>query len=121
MTQERQQARNDKDINFRELTEHILKLYLGASGEDAGVLELLDEDLSVIGTGKQEFFRNLQEFLPVFFAGEEHRAEVHFEWQNFTQYERRLDEDHVLVYGTALILGAFKSGYIGISMDTRKT
>ncbi len=119
MTQERQQARKDKDINFRELTEHILKLYLNASGEDAGVLELLDEDLSVIGTGKQEFFRNLQEFLPVFLAGEEHRAEVHFEWQNFTQYERRLDEDHVLVYGTALILGAFKSGYIGISMDTR--
>ena len=51
------------EVDFKELTEHILNSYLNScSEEDMAVLKLLDESMSVIGTGKQEFFRNLQEF-----------------------------------------------------------
>ncbi len=113
----------EKDLNnyFKELTEYILKSYLDASKENMQVVELLDEQMSVIGTGKQEFHHNLQEFLDVFANQLENREEVYFEWKNFDSNVQILDENHVLVYGTVVILGTFESGLVAINMDTRFT
>ncbi len=113
----------EKDLNiyFKELTEYVLKSYLDASEENMQVVELLDEHMSVIGTGKQEFYHNLQEFLGVFANQIQERDQVHFEWRNFNSNVQVLDEKHVLVYGTVIILGTFASGYVAINMDTRFT
>ncbi len=113
---------NTKDVNFKELTEHILKSYLDStSEEDLDILELLDESMSVIGTGKQEFYRNLQEFSKAFLFDVEQRENIQFKWKDFEIQEQKIDEDHVLVFGSVLILGKFKNGATCIRMDSRYT
>lgn len=47
----------DSHVNFKELTLHILQSYLDASNDNLELLSLLDESMSVIGTGKQEFLK----------------------------------------------------------------
>ncbi len=110
------------DVSFRELTEYILNSYLDAtSEEDMVILELLDENMSVIGTGKQEFFKNLQDFSEAFVFEVEQREKVQFRWQDFEMEEQRIDDDHMLVYGSVLILGSFPGGGTCIRMDSRYT
>ena len=111
-----------RDVDFRQLTEHILNSYLNANSEEGmEVLKLLDESMSVIGTGKQEFFRNLQEFSQAFESDLEQRRKVKFKWTDFRLEEQKIDEDHTLVYGSVLILGAFPDGDLYIRMDSRFT
>lgn len=113
---------NNKQIDFKELTQHILNSYLGTVSEtDMDILSLLDENLSVIGTGKHEFFRNLQEFYSAFQYEVQQREDVHFEWKDFSIEEQSIDEDHVMVFGTVIIQGKFKNGATCIDMDTRFT
>ncbi len=120
MVKKAQPSDKQSDIDFKELTEYILKSYLDAtSEEDMEILTLLDENMSVIGTGKQEFFKNLQEFSQAFVFDVKQRENIHFQWEDFSIEEQILDENHVLVYGSVLILGLFESGYTCINMDTR--
>ena len=120
MVKKAQPSDKRSDIDFKELTEYILKSYLDAtSEEDMEILTLLDENMSVIGTGKQEFFKNLQEFSQAFVFDVKQRENIHFQWEDFSIEEQILDENHVLVYGSVLILGLFESGYTCINMDTR--
>lgn len=121
MDKNRCEMNKNFDIDFKELTEYILKSYLEASEDNMSVLKMLDDNMSVIGTGKTEFFRNLDEFLQSFISDVSQRDNVHFEWTDFTIYEQKLDEKHVFVYGTVVILGKFESGYVCIDMDTRFT
>ena len=110
------------EIDFKELTEYILNSYLNScSEEDMAVLKLLDESMSVIGTGKQEFFRNLQEFSKSFLFEVEQREKIRFRWKDFTFNEQEVDAEHMLVYGTVLILGAFPDSDVCIRMDSRFT
>lgn len=113
---------NITKVDFKELTEYILKSYLGSTSlDDMDIIKILDENMSVIGTGKQEFYNNLLEFSKAFAFDIEQREKIHFEWKNFKAYEQYLDDKHVLVYGSVLILGYFESGYTCINMDTRFT
>ncbi len=107
-------------VDFKELTEYILKSYLGSTSlDDMDIFNILDENMSVIGTGKQEFYNNLLEFSKAFAFDVKQREKIRFEWKNFDAYEQYLDDNHVLVYGGVLILGFFESGYTCIDMDTR--
>ncbi len=122
MEKELQVSTNHFDVDFKQLTEHILNSYLNsASDDDMKIVSLLDDHLSVIGTGKQEFFKTLDEFLQSFIVDVQQREKVHFEWKNFEQKEQVLDDNYVLVYGTVLILGVFESGSVVVDMDTRFT
>ena len=110
------------EVDFKKLTEYILNSYLNScSEEDMAVLKLLDESMSVIGTGKQEFFRNLQEFSKSFLFEVEQREKIRFRWKDFTFNEQEVDAEHMLVYGTVLILGAFPDSDVCIRMDSRFT
>ena len=110
------------EVDFKKLTEYILNSYLNScSEEDMAVLKLLDESMSVIGTGKQEFFRNLQEFSKSFLLEVEQREKIRFRWKDFTFNEQEVDAEHMLVYGTVLILGAFPDSDVCIRMDSRFT
>ncbi|MDO4854152.1 MAG: nuclear transport factor 2 family protein [Coriobacteriia bacterium] len=109
-------------VDFKKLTEHILDSYLNSDPEaNADVLNLLDESISVIGTGKQEFFRNLQEFSQAFVFDVGQREKIRFTWSDFALEEQKLDEEHMLVYGSVLILGTFPDGNTSIKMDSRFT
>ena len=49
--------------DFKQLTEQLLKFYIDTeSVDDIGFENFFDDTSSIIGTGKQEFFRNLHEF-----------------------------------------------------------
>lgn len=122
MTKELQTVVNQTNVDFKKLTAYILNSYLNsASVEDMKVISLLDDHLSVIGTGKQEFYKTLDEFLQSFIIDVNQREKIHFEWKNFVQEERRLDDHHILVYGKVLILGVYESESVVVNMDTRFT
>lgn len=67
MTKELQTIINQTNVDLKKLTAYILNSYLNSvSEEDMKVISLLDDRLSVIGTGKQEFYKTLEEFLQSF-------------------------------------------------------
>ena len=79
---------NITKVDFKELTEYILKSYLGSTSlDDMDIIKILDENMSVIGTGKQEFYNNLLEFSKAFAFDIEQREKIHFEWKNFKAYD----------------------------------
>ncbi len=113
---------NKTALDFKRLTEQILQAYLDIEKEmDPALWELLDDSMSVIGTGKHEFYRNLQEFMASFQINAQQREKIRFSWHDFSAEEQRLGEDCVMVYGSVVICGRFESGYISINMDTRYT
>lgn len=49
--------------DFKQLTEQLLKFYIDTESiDDTGFENFFDDNSSIIGTGKHEFFRNLHEF-----------------------------------------------------------
>ena len=108
--------------DFKKLTEQLMKIYSNAeSVNDLGIENYFDENISLIGTGKHEIFRNLQEFLESFKFDVKRRGKIRLEVRNLHQEEERLDENHVLAHGTVDFVGLFKDGSICFKMETRFT
>ena len=108
--------------NFKKLTEQLMKIYINAeSVNDLGIENYFDENVSLIGTGKHELFRNLHEFLESFKFDVKRRDKIRLEIENLYQEEERLDDDHVLAHGTVDFTGLFKDGSICFKMETRFT
>ena len=108
--------------DFEKLTEQLLKIYVNAeSVNDFGIENYFDENISLIGTGKHEIFRNLHEFLESFEFDVKRRGKIRIEIQNLHQEEERLDDDHVLAHGTVDFAGLFKDGSVCFKMETRFT
>ena len=108
--------------DFKKLTEQLMKLYSNAeSVNDLGLENYFDENISLIGTGKHEIYRNLHEFLESFEFDVKRRGKIRIETQNLHQEEEWLDDDHVLVHGTVDFIGLFKDGSICFKMGTRFT
>ena len=108
--------------DFKKLTEQLFKIYINAeSVNDLGIENYFDENISLIGTGKHEIFRNLQEFLESFKFDVKRRGKIRLEVRNLHQEEERLDENHVLAHGTVDFVGLFKDGSICFKMETRFT
>lgn len=108
--------------DFEKLTEQLLKIYVNVeSVNDFGIENYFDENISLIGTGKHEIFRNLHEFLESFEFDVKRRGKIRIEIQNLHQEEERLDDDHVLAHGTVDFAGLFKDGSICFKMETRFT
>ena len=103
--------------DFKKLTEQLFKIYINAeSVNDLGIENYFDENISLIGTGKHEIFRNLQEFLESFKFDVKRRGKIRLEVRNLHQEEERLDENHVLAHGTVDFVGLFKDGSICFKM-----
>ena len=108
--------------DFKKLTEQLLEIYINAeSVNDLEIENYFDENISLIGTGKHEFYRNLHEFLESFKLYVKRRDKVRIEIRNLHQEEDRLDDDHVLAHGTVDFVGLFKDGSICFKMETRFT
>ena len=108
--------------DFKKLTEQLLEIYINAeSVNDLEIENYFDENISLIGTGKHEFYRNLHEFLESFEFDVKRRGKIRIEVQNLHQEEKRLDDDHVLAHGTVDFVGLFKDDSICFKMETRFT
>ena len=108
--------------DFKKLTEQLFKIYINAeSVNDLGIENYFDENISLIGTGKHEIFRNLHEFLESFEFDVKQRGKIRIEVQNLHQEEEQLGDDHVLAHGTVDFIGLFKDGSICFKMETRFT
>ena len=72
--------------NFKKLTEQLMKIYINAeSVNDLGIENYFDENVSLIGTGKHELFRNLHEFLESFKFDVKRRDKIRLEIENLYQ------------------------------------
>ena len=77
--------------DLKKLTEQLLKLYSNAeSVNDLGLENYFDENISLIGTGKHEIYRNLHEFLESFKFDVKRRGKIRIEVRNLQQEEEIL-------------------------------
>ena len=103
--------------DFKKLTEQLLKIYINSeSVNDLRIENYFDENISLIGTGQHEIYRNLHEFLKSFEFDVKRRGKIRIDIQNLHQEEERLDDDHVLAHGTVDFIGLFKDDSICFKM-----
>ena len=70
-------------MDFKLLTRQLLETYLGSDTlSDVVIQNFLDSNASIIGTGKQEFFKNIEHFLNSFKFDVEKRKNIHFEFKD---------------------------------------
>ena len=104
------------------LTEQLLKIYSNSrSVDDLGIENYFDENISIIGSGEHEIYRNMHEFLDSFKFNVKKRGKIRIDIRNLCQKEEQLDDHHVLAQGTVDFVGLFEDGSICFEMNTRFT
>lgn len=108
--------------DFKLLTRQLLETYLGSDTlSKVEIQNFLDSNASIIGTGKQEFFKNIEHFLNSFKFDVEKRKNIHFEFKDFDAEEHIVDDQCVFVYGSVQIYGAFENEVTIMHLDSRFT
>lgn len=108
--------------DFKLLTRQLLETYLGSDTlSDVAIQDFLDSNASIIGTGKQEFFKNIEHFLNSFKFDVEKRKGIHFEFKDFDAEEHIVDDQCVFVYGSVQIYGVFENEVTIMHMNSRFT
>lgn len=76
-------------MDFKWLTKQLLETYLGSDTlSKVEIQDFLDTNASIIGTGKQEFFKNIEHFLNSFKFNVEKRKDIHFEFKDLKIEEK---------------------------------
>ena len=74
--------------DFKKLTEQLLKIYINSeSVNDLRIENYFDENISLIGTGQHEIYRNLHEFLESFEFDVKRRGKIRIDIQDLHQEE----------------------------------
>lgn len=108
--------------DFKLLTRQLLETYLGSDTlSDVVIQNFLDSNASIIGTGKQEFFKNIEHFLNSFKFDVEKRKNIHFEFKDLEIEENIVDDQCVFVYGSVQIYGLYDKEVTIIHLDSRFT
>lgn len=108
--------------DFKLLTRQLLETYLGLDTlSDVVIQDFLDSNASIIGTGKQEFFKNIEHFLNSFKFDVEKRKNIHFEFKDLEIEENIVDDQCVFVYGSVKIYGLYDKEVTIIHLDSRFT
>ena len=108
--------------DFKILTEQLLKIYSNSkSVDDLRIENYFDENISIIGSGEHEIYRDLHEFLDSFKFNVKKRGKVRIDIRNLCQKEEQLDDHHVLAQGTVDFVGLFEDGSICFKLNTRFT
>ena len=106
--------------DFKQLTEQLLKFYIDTESiDDTGFENFFDDNSSIIGTGKHEFFRNLHEFQESYKFDVKQRGKIRLKIRGLQQEEAELGDDQVLAYGSVVFTGLFEDGSVCFEMDTR--
>lgn len=108
--------------DFKLLTRQLLETYLGSDTlSKVEIQDFLDSNASVIGTGKQEFFKNIENFLNSFKFDVEKRKNIHFEFKDLEIEENIVDDQCVFVYGSVQIYGLYDKEVPIMHLDSRFT
>lgn len=108
--------------DFKLLTRQLLETYLGSDTlSDVAIQDFLDSNASIIGTGKQEFFKNIEHFLNSFKFDVEKRKDIHFEFKDLEIEENIVDDHCVFVYGSVQIYGLYDKEVPIMHLDSRFT
>ena len=108
--------------DFKLLTRQLLETYLGSDTlSKVEIQDFLASNASVIGTGKQEFFKNIEHFLNSFKFDVEKRKNIHFEFKDLEIEENIVDDQCVFVYGSVQIYGLYDKEVTIIHLDSRFT
>ena len=108
--------------DFKLLTRQLLETYLGSDTlSDVAIQDFLDSNASIIGTGKQEFFKNIEHFLNSFKFDVGKRKNIHFEFKDLEIEENIVDDQCVFVYGSVKIYGLYDKEVTIIHLDSRFT
>lgn len=102
------------------LTEQLWKEYfLGEPEHVCQLVDLFETNSVVIGTGKQEFHRNLEEFKRALSLELEERDTITFQFRDFRCEELPVSDGVALVYGSGYIWWKSVDGSAKIDMDCR--
>ena len=108
--------------DFKLLTRQLLETYLGSNTlSKVEIQDFLDSNASIIGTGKQEFFKNIEHFLNSFKFDVEKRKNIHFEFKDLEIEENIVDDQCVFVYGSVQIYGLYDKEVPIMHLDSRFT
>ena len=108
--------------DFKLLTRQLLETYLGSDTLcEVAIQDFLDSNVSIIGTGKQEFFKNIEHFLNSFKFDVEKRKNIHFEFKDLEIEENIVDDQCVFVYGSVQIYGLYDKEVPIMHLDSRFT
>ena len=108
--------------DFKLLTRQLLETYLGSDTlSEVAIQDFLDSNVSIIGTGKQEFFKNIERFLNSFKFDVEKRKNIHFEFKDLEIEENIVDDQCVFVYGSVQIYGLYDKEVPIMHLDSRFT
>ena len=108
--------------DFKLLTRQLLETYLGSNTlSKVAIQDFLDSNASVIGTEKQEFFKNIEHFLNSFKFDVEKRKNIHFEFKDLEIEENIVDDQCVFVYGSVQIYGLYDKEVPIMHLDSRFT
>lgn len=109
-------------MDFKLITKNLLETYLGLDTlNEVAIQDFLDANASIIGTGKQEFFKNIEHFLNSFKFDVEKRKNIHFEFKDLEIEENIVDDQCVFVYGSVQIYGLYDKEVTIIHLDSRFT
>lgn len=109
-------------MDFKWLTKQLLETYLGSDTlSKVEIQDFLDTNASIIGTGKQEFFKNIEHFLNSFKFDVGKRKNIHFEFKDLEIEENIVDDQCVFVYGSVQIYGLYDKEVTIIHLDSRFT
>ena len=108
--------------DFKLLTRQLLETYLGSDTlSEVEIQDILDSNACIIGTGKQEFFKNIEHFLNSFKFDVEKRKNIHFEFKDLEIEENIVDDQCVFVYGSVQIYGLYDKEVPIMHLDSRFT
>ncbi len=112
-------------MDFVTLTQQLIRAYLGDDvGNTRRVMEMVDENIIVIGTGKQELFHNRKEYMDALEMELVERQGMRFEVLSLECSVHPIAPDVVLVTGPLIIYGSGGEAAgepLGVYMDTRYT
>lgn len=114
--------RKENVMDFTEMAYNVWYTYF--FGDKAGHYSqpyLFDSDCVIIGTGKHEFYRNLNEFSETLDAEIAERKDIHFQFKDFWCEQKQISSDVYLVYGGLFIWWEGNDKSILINMDSRFT
>ena len=109
-------------MDFKLITKNLLETYLGSDTlNEVAIQDFLDTNACIIGTGKQEFFKNIEHFLNSFKFDVEKRKNIHFEFKDLEIEENIVDDQCVFVYGSVQIYGLYDKEVKIMHLDSRFT
>lgn len=109
-------------MDFKLITKNLLETYLGSDTlNEVAIQDFLDTNSCIIGTGKQEFFKNIEHFLNSSKFDVEKRKNIHIEFKDLEIEENIVDDQCVFVYGSVQIYGLYDKEVTIMHLDSRFT